>query len=68
MLHWLHVRVVFPNTTNILYIHVHTFNDPSSKPAAATVPFGDKAHERAHGERWGTSDLSKAFPVLVHHT
>lgn len=45
-----------------------TFKAPSSKPAAAIDPFGDKAHERAHGERNGTTDLSKGSAVVVHHT
>ena len=47
---------------------LQTFNDPSSNPAAAIEPFGERAQERAQGERGGTSDLSRGSPVSIDHT
>jgi len=46
----------------------NTFKDPSSKPAAASVPSGERAQERAHGERGATKDFNIASPLLVFHT
>ena len=47
---------------------IYTFSDPSSKPAAAIVPFGDRAQDRAQGERGNTLDFSKTAPVSTNHT
>lgn len=46
-------------------LHI-TFMEPSSKPATAREPSGDKAQERAQAERGITVDFISKSPLTLH--
>ena len=43
-----------------------TLSDPSSNPATAREPSGDRSHDLAHGDKGITTDFISTSPVIFH--